>query len=198
MIPKSSKVLTRGKNKNQGLKRWLSDSENIKWPEFGSEDPFQEAHNSCHSNSGLHKYHQHTRVQDSNKIKNKQNSLFYPLAPRSAPRWGSRKQLQAHEWGPLAAASGPCLVLQKLSGSVGGGCYWYYWNASKAVWTYVASITTPTPAGCKASVMATAICLVRRSWTVGCDRDGFKSQTQTTVSFFFVSRIFVILQNCGI
>lgn len=27
----------------------------------------------------------------------------------------------------------------------------------------VASITTPTPAGCKASVMATAICLVRRS-----------------------------------
>lgn len=31
--------------------------------------------------------------------------------------------------------------------------------------TYVASITTPTPAGCKASVMAIAICLVRRSWT---------------------------------
>lgn len=31
--------------------------------------------------------------------------------------------------------------------------------------THVASITTPTPAGCKASVMAIAICLVRRSWT---------------------------------
>lgn len=28
--PKSSEVLTRGKTKNQGLERWLSDSENIK------------------------------------------------------------------------------------------------------------------------------------------------------------------------
>lgn len=32
--------------------------------------------------------------------------------------------------------------------------------------TYVASMTTPTPVGCKASVIATAICLVNLSWTV--------------------------------
>lgn len=33
--------------------------------------------------------------------------------------------------------------------------------------TYVASMTTPTPVGCRASVIATAICLVNLSWTVG-------------------------------
>lgn len=31
--------------------------------------------------------------------------------------------------------------------------------------TYVASMTTPTPVGCRASVIATAICLVNLSWT---------------------------------
>lgn len=33
--------------------------------------------------------------------------------------------------------------------------------------TYVASMTTPTPVGCRASVIATAICLVNLSWTGG-------------------------------
>ena len=39
--------------------------------------------------------------------------------------------------------------------------------------TYVASMTTPTPVGCRASVIATAICLVNLSWTVR------RTETQT-------------------
>lgn len=40
-----------------------------------------------------------------------------------------------------------------------------FWTPRITMHMWVASMTTPTPVGCRASVIATAICLVNLSWT---------------------------------
>lgn len=61
----------------------------------------------------------HTRAQDSNKIKGNAKIPFLPPGSSVSTTVGQEGRQEG-------AASGPCLVLEKQSGTKGGGHCWYY------------------------------------------------------------------------